>query len=194
MNNTIILVSGKRYAGKSYTVELIHEWLQKHRPDMTVIVDAFGNALKQKYARDEQIDYDRLLNDPEFKEFHRPGLIKTGDWGRQQDSGYWPRTLLELHQFPSSSQKCLLVSDYRIPAEAEAIKQVCPDARLIQIRIQSSDEIRQTRGWSYVTATDTHPTEIALDHHEQWDLVVDNNFTRKEDYVSFLTPLLEVLL
>lgn len=66
----ILLFCGKRKSGKDY----LTEQLQARYPDSSVIVRLSG-PLKECYAKDHGLDYQKLLSASDYKEQHRLSMI-----------------------------------------------------------------------------------------------------------------------
>ncbi len=149
---TIIIFSGKQYAGKDTAAKIILDSL----PDFRRC--AMGDIIKLTYGKQHNLTYEEIENN---KHLYRAGLIELGNWGRSQDPDYWLKKILE-------QKGNIIVTDVRVPHEYEVFKQ----AGAISIRVEASREVRASRG-KLIGEDDI--TEIGLDNVKDWDYVIDNN-------------------
>lgn len=153
----VIVLSGKRYAGKDALAAIIQQQYPKW------IITPIAQACKAEYAENSGADLDRLMNDQAYKEIHRKGIIQVADDRRREDSEYWIRlTLLRYQDCPG-----VIISDMRFMAEYEYIRTHYPTA--LFVRVVAEDETRVGRGWKYDPVIDDSPTETCFDKWRQWN-------------------------
>lgn len=59
------------------------------------------------------------------------------------------------------------------------------------IRINASEDVRQSRGWRFECGVDDVQSECDLDDHDVWDLVIENNDLANTD--ELIHKILELL-
>ena len=80
--NLIVAFSGKRKSGKDYSCQKLTEMLLKRerslldKPCLSVGFITLAAILKETYAFEHKLDYEKMLDSSEYKELHRLGLIK----------------------------------------------------------------------------------------------------------------------
>lgn len=184
---SIILVSGKRYAGKDVTADIIAAELSKTNK---IIRGSFAEQLKQAYAEQHGLDYHRLMTDAAYKEEHRPGLIAMATEARALDTGVWVKRLLEPLR-NVSEPTIVIVSDHRFPDEYETCKQF--STIIHRILVVSSSKIRHDRGWQFTAGVDDGPSECALDNSGPWAFVFHNHDNDLTRYKSIVTLSLKTI-
>ena len=154
MVNKIIIFSGKQYSGKDTAAKIMLENLTDYKRC------AMGDIIKLTYGKEKGLTYEEIEKN---KAQYRADLIKLGNWGRDQDSDYWLKKILE-------QDGNIIVTDVRVPHEYEIFK----NAGAITIRVEASRETRSKRG-ELVGENDI--TETGLDNIKNWDFIIDNNST-----------------
>ena len=78
-----------------------------------------------------------------------------------------------------NDQLCLshpiwIMNDIRYYKEIEFLKKYFND-RLLLVRIETSNDIREKRGWHFQSGIDDSESECQLDTNIQWSFVFSNN-------------------
>jgi phosphomevalonate kinase len=155
----IIGIAGKQFAGKDEITRYLLNQLAGFQQS------PIAGAIKHVYAQQHGLTLTELEAN---KAHHRPGLIELGNWGRQQDINYWLHQALERYPQVNSGIKGLIISDVRLPHEAETIRQQGG----VLIRVEANRTIRQQRG---TLMSENDPTETALDDYPHWHTTITNN-------------------
>ena len=71
--NLVLVVSGKRKSGKDFICEKLLEIFKK---DCIVQIITLSAPLKQAYAIENNLDFSKLLDSSNYKEFYRSQMIK----------------------------------------------------------------------------------------------------------------------
>lgn len=163
----IILLSGKRYAGKDEVKNILLKLLNN------CISVSLADECKRMYAKSENLDHNLLINDREYKEKYRDGLTE-----------FYKKSLIinpyffELYVngiIKSSSCEFVIISDIRTTNNLNFFKDIYTKDCLT-IRIESSDNEKTKRGW-VKSQYDNLSIETELDNIIKWDYVVHNNGT-----------------
>lgn len=169
---TVILVSGKRYAGKDYTADLLAVHLER-TTGQRIVRGSFAEQLKRAYAEIHSLSYERLMTDASYKELHRPGLIKLATDERAINPGVWVERLLKPWTGQLTYPTIMIVSDCRFLNEYETCQKFTD--RVFPIRVNANDSVRIDRGWRHSAKVDDDPSECQLDSFEHWRFVIQNN-------------------
>jgi phosphomevalonate kinase len=74
--NLIIMISGKRKSGKDYISNKLSEMLKVKFEKVTISYITLAAILKETFAIENNLDYEKLLDSSEYKEKYRKDLIK----------------------------------------------------------------------------------------------------------------------
>lgn len=154
MADSIIIFSGKQYAGKDTAAKIMLDKMPNYRRC------AMGDIIKLTYGAQKGLTYDEIEKN---KAKYRSDLIVLGNWGREQDPDYWLKKII-------NQKGNIIVTDVRVPHEYEVFK----NAGAITIRVEATRETRAKRG-QLVGENDI--TEVGLDNEKNWDYIIDNNST-----------------
>lgn len=141
----IILVTGDSAAGKDYCANI---WVSTITTCTHGILSArsvsISDATKREYATNFGADLDRLLSDRSYKEKHRSKLTKF-----YQDQ-LCKRPQLPMDHFSSVVENAgdvdvLFITGMRDEAPVATFSHLVPDSRLLDLRVQASQSMRQTR-------------------------------------------------
>ena len=167
MADRIIIFSGKQYSGKDTAAKILMEAM----PDFKRC--AMGDIIKIEYGRLNNVTFEEIeVNKPKY----RQGLIDLGNWGRRQSPDYWLDKII-------AQDGNIVVTDVRIKHEYEVFKA----AGAISIRVETSRELRETRGGKLVGEDDV--TEVDLDDIQDWDFLLYNN----KDYETLKKNVLKIV-
>ncbi|KAJ8029375.1 Phosphomevalonate kinase [Holothuria leucospilota] len=162
----IFVFSGKRKSGKDYVTSLLQE-----RFGSSCIILRLSGPLKQQYAKENNLDFKKLLDASEYKERYRDDMIKWGERIRQKDSSYFCRLATDEAK---PHHTIWIVSDARRPSDIEYFKKSYPD-QTITVRVDTDLEVRVVRGFVFTPGIDDAPSECGLDSYSKWNVVLRNN-------------------
>ncbi|MBR1775821.1 hypothetical protein IJ750_01940 [bacterium] len=166
MADKIIIFSGKQYSGKDTAAKILMDAMPEFKRC------AMGDIIKIEYGKRNGITYEEIeANKPKY----RQGLIDLGNWGREQSPDYWLEKII-------AQDGNIVVTDVRIKHEYEVFK----SAGAISIRVETSRNLRETRGGKLVGEDDV--TEVDLDNIQDWDFLIDNN----KDYETLKKNVLAI--
>jgi len=148
----VILLSGKRKSGKTFVSDRLLRHLRENSSRYTVNEIVLAAPLKEIYARENSLDYERLLDSSSYKENHRVDMIRWSDSIRLKDPFFFCRLAVE----KASSNWCpeadvfnvLIVTDLRLQVELEYFRVNYPGL-LKTVRIVAEDSVRKERGWVF---------------------------------------------
>ncbi|XP_055648429.1 phosphomevalonate kinase isoform X1 [Falco peregrinus] len=175
----VLLLSGKRKSGKDFVAEELRSRLG---PDICTILRLSG-PLKEQYAKEHGLDFQRLLDASAYKELYRQDMIRWGEERRHADPGFFCRMAVA-----GAAQPVWVVSDTRRLSDVEWF-QAAYGAAVQTVRVVASEETRKRRNWVFVAGVDDAESECGLDQGVAFDWVITND----GDAVS-LDQQLEMLL
>ena len=105
----LIFLMGYAGAGKDTVAQMIKD-LSYGKSDII----GFADALKKEYYATVGYEYERGKEDRDFKEQHRPGIIRYGE-GMKHEKGiyHWIETALDPLLFDKESENNIIVPDCR---------------------------------------------------------------------------------
>ncbi|KAF2971324.1 hypothetical protein GQX73_g2285 [Xylaria multiplex] len=143
----IILVTGESCAGKDYCAGLWASFLKNADAtptSLTVHVVSISDETKRAYADATGADLGRLLHERAYKEEHRQALTTFF-----QDQVHKRPQLLEDHFMnvvrSAKDVDVLLITGMREEAPVATLSHLVPASRLIEVRVQASEETRRAR-------------------------------------------------
>ncbi|KAM8921583.1 phosphomevalonate kinase [Pelodytes ibericus] len=161
----LLLFSGKRKSGKDYLTELIRDRLG---PDTCVILRLSG-PLKEQYAQEKGLDFQRLLDASEYKELYRADMIRWGEEKRKAEPGFFCRIIVNGVTHP-----VWIISDARRRSDVDWF--VSSYGAVTQtVRVVASEETRTSRGWVYTPDIDEAESECGLDHGVSFNWTIRND-------------------
>ncbi|KAM0418645.1 hypothetical protein ACHAPT_012448 [Fusarium lateritium] len=138
----IILVTGESCAGKDYCANI---WASVFTMSaLRARVVSISDETKLGYAALYGADFERLRSDRAYKEQHRPALTKFF----QDRLRRFPWLFEEEFQHvlgKAADVDVLLITGMRDEAPLAVFSSFVPDSRLIEVRVQASNEMRQAR-------------------------------------------------
>ncbi|ROW08213.1 hypothetical protein VMCG_03082 [Cytospora schulzeri] len=191
----IILVTGEAGAGKDYCADIWASVFSTYTyRRITARVVSISDVTKQEYAAATGADQGRLLTDRAYKELHRPALTS---FFREQVR-LRPR-LPEEHflnvVYGASDVDVLLITGMREEAPVANLWHLVPDSRLLDVRVQASEQTRRARRGRHEGKDDggNNDGDESQDNHDgkngRWDLtalgycpnfIFDNDRTENE--------------
>ncbi|XP_056366655.1 phosphomevalonate kinase [Oenanthe melanoleuca] len=161
----VLLLSGKRKSGKDFVAEQLRNRLG---PDVCTILRLSG-PLKEQYAKEHGLDFERLLDASTYKELFRQDMIRWGEEKRQSDPGFFCRAAVK-----GALQPVWVVSDTRRLSDVEWFRDAY-GAVVQTVRVVASEETRKRRNWVFVTGVDDAESECGLDQGVAFDWVITND-------------------
>lgn len=125
--------------------------------------------LKERYAEEHGLDFQRLLDASAYKELYRQDMIRWGEEKRRADPGFFCRTVVE-----GVAQPVWVVSDTRRLSDVEWFRDVYGDV-VQTVRVVASEETRKRRNWVFVAGVDDAESECGLDQGVAFDWVITND-------------------
>ncbi|XP_078350525.1 phosphomevalonate kinase-like [Oculina patagonica] len=185
----VFILSGKRKSGKDFVANKLKEALGH---DCCEIMRLSG-PLKYEYARQNGLDFDRLLDSTTYKEFYRQDMIRWGEEKRNTDPSYFCRLAVKMtssgKENDSLQKPVWIVSDARRTSDVHYFKENYD--QVVHVRISASEEVRKSRGWIFTPGVDDAESECGLDD-EEFDFVVQNDGNNHEQQLnSFVNSLRE---
>jgi phosphomevalonate kinase len=195
----VVLISGKRLSGKDTAGRVIRECVSTTAGRMCDIMTAnFADSLKNEYAKRENIDRERLFTDAQFKESHRPGLIRFGEEKRAIDQNYFVNALLDSMDLSNKlNDAVVVICDLRFQNELWATLSYFERPEFaafvpsfVIVRIEANEETRASRGWTFKSGVDDDASETSLDNIEaiipkrarEYLVTIENNFSSLPEY------------
>ncbi|XP_030606703.1 phosphomevalonate kinase [Archocentrus centrarchus] len=160
----VLVFSGKRKSGKDYVTELI----QKRLGSEVCCVLRLSGPLKEQYAQEHGLDLDQLMGPGPYKERYRADMIRWGEACRHQDPGFFCRLATR-----GARQPVWVVSDARRLSDLQWFWAEFPQ-QTRSVRVQSSENTRSQRGWSFTTGVDDAESECGLDSGVKFDWIIIN--------------------
>ncbi|KAF4970362.1 hypothetical protein FZEAL_10054 [Fusarium zealandicum] len=142
----IILVTGESCAGKDYCADIwVSVFTRNMDKPLKARVASISDATKREYAVSTGADINRLLWDRTYKEQHRSKLTAFFNYQVQQQPQLPEKHFLNVVN-AAADVEVLLITGMRDEAPVAAFSYLVPDSRLIEVRVETNREIRQTRG------------------------------------------------
>lgn len=164
----ILLISGKRCSGKDIVANILVGKLLERGNISSSEIRHFAYYPKLDYSNMSGANLNRLLNDRDYKELHRPGILKVANEKRDIYPEVWANML-----YDDINSKIVIVPDHRFKPEYEYLKDK-DNLRVLRLRIETDEKVRSDRGWIYNSDIDEHASEIDLDN-EPMDYMIENN-------------------
>ncbi|KAI6072948.1 phosphomevalonate kinase isoform X1 [Aythya fuligula] len=161
----VLLLSGKRKSGKDFVAEQLRSRLG---PAVCCVL-RLSAPLKERYAEEHGLDFQRLLDASAYKEMYRQDMIRWGEEKRRADPGFFCRTVVE-----GVAQPVWVVSDTRRLSDVEWFRDVYGDV-VQTVRVVASEETRKRRNWVFVAGVDDAESECGLDQGVAFDWVITND-------------------
>lgn len=161
----VLLFSGKRKSGKDFVTEALQSRLGA---DICAVLRLSG-PLKEQYAQEHGLNFQRLLDASSYKEAYRRDMILWGEQKRQADPGFFCRKAVE-----GVAQPVWLVSDTRRMSDLQWFREAY-GAVTQTVRVVASEQSRQQRGWAFTPGVDDGESECGLDNFGDFDWVIENH-------------------
>ncbi|XP_017658870.1 phosphomevalonate kinase isoform X2 [Nannospalax galili] len=133
------------------------------------VVLRLSGPLKEQYAQEHGLDFQRLLDASTYKEAYRRDMIRWGEEKRQTDPGFFCKKIVE-----GVLQPIWLVSDTRRISDIQWFQKAY-GAVTQTVRVVASEQSRQQRGWMFIPGVDDAESECGLDNFGSFDWVIENH-------------------
>ncbi|XP_070310517.1 phosphomevalonate kinase-like isoform X2 [Odocoileus virginianus] len=161
----VLLFSGKRKSRKDFVTEALQSRLGA---DVCAVLRLSG-PLKEQYAQEHGLDFQRLLDASTYKEAYRRDMIRWGKEKRRADPGFFCRKIVE-----GVCQPVWLVSDTWRVSDIQWFQEAYGDVTQM-VRVVATEESRQQRGWVFTPGVDDAESECGLDNFRTFDWVIENH-------------------
>jgi len=177
---TIFLLSGKRKSGKDFVAQVLFNNIGKEKCHLVHV----SAPLKKQYAKENGLDFEKLMSSGDYKEIHRKKMILWGEEVRSKDPGFFCSEATN-----SLTKDFWIVVDSRRPSDVKYFTEAY-QKKVKLVRIQAPTCVRKSRGWVFTKGVDDAASECALDYLDnKQDVFHINN-----DGKNSLKPQIEQLL
>lgn len=163
----VLVFSGKRKSGKDFVTDILKERIG----DKSVIIRLSG-PLKECYAKDNGLDYEKLLSASDYKEKYRLDMLRWSEAIRNQDYTYFCKAAIS--KYEAEKHPIWIISDARRLTDHTFFRENYGE-RMKTVRILASDESRKLRGWEFTEGVDDKETECGLDSVTEWNYRIENS-------------------
>ncbi|XP_064608717.1 phosphomevalonate kinase-like [Liolophura sinensis] len=163
----IFVFSGKRKTGKDFITDLLRNRLKDER----CAILRLSGPLKEQYAKDRDLDFQKLLDASSYKEKYRADMIVWGEEKRKQDPGYFCRLATS---GKGSEKPVWIISDARRKTDVDYFREHYPK-ETVTVRITADLAVREKRDFVFTAGIDDAESECGLDEGVEWDEIIKNN-------------------
>ncbi|CAF0977039.1 unnamed protein product [Didymodactylos carnosus] len=185
----IVLLSGKRKSGKDYIGEKLYEKLNDEQ-QCTLL--HLSEPLKIQYANEHQLNGQNMMDSSAYKETYRKDMIRWGETKRLQCPSIFCELAIKQKHLICLTSQHWIVCDIRRYTDIEFFKKYFHD-KLLLIRIQSSIESREKRGFIFSQDIDDSESECQLDSNVEWNFVFINNENDIDNFHSQINKLIALI-
>lgn len=175
----IVLVSGKRYSGKDLLCDTAITHLTNSY-QLNCLKLSHSDIVKQRYCAENRADLARMLADRSYKEGYRNDLIQFAQEAQQRNPLILSEWVLDKIAMQPTKPDLVFIADFRRKMEEGFFVQQFGAEQLVTIRVNSTNENREKRGWRYDSVKDQRYTECELDDKEDWHLLFHNDGTKAD--------------
>lgn len=184
----VIILSGKRKSGKDHISTLITNYIGYARMRCLAVLRIAG-PIKKEFARNNKLDFGRLLDSSDYKENYRIAMVEWSERYREKEG--WNCFLKQAIKEQRAKDKDIwILNDARRPCDLDYFDNdpTFTETKIIKLRIEASEEARISRGWKFVEGIDDSDTECGLDFYDDWTYVIENDYN---DQTEILTNALQ---
>ncbi|CAG5132913.1 unnamed protein product [Candidula unifasciata] len=168
----VVVISGKRKSGKDYISEQLRN---KLGPDKCAVLHLSG-PLKKQYAKEHDLDFEKLLDATAYKETYRADMIRWGEEKRNQDPAFFCRLATSGED---SGKDVWIICDARRLSDVEYFQKNYNKVTTL-VRVQADTDTRKQRGFVFTQGVDDAESECGLDSGVDWDVIINNNGDQKQ--------------
>ncbi|KAK0718695.1 hypothetical protein B0T21DRAFT_414742 [Apiosordaria backusii] len=148
----IVLVTGESGAGKDYCAGV---WACRlNKSGGAARVASISEATKREYAAASGANFKRLLDDRAYKEQHRAALTAFFKSQVEQRPQLAEEHFLKAI-YSAAGADVLFITGMRDKAPVAMFSHLVPDSKLVEVRIETSEEVRRARRCGYHTGDDS---------------------------------------
>jgi len=152
----VLLLSGKRYAGKTTLAERLQRLIAAEQLETQFI--NISDSVKQSFCSVHGIDFEELMSTRSTKERYRREMIQFMEERRASDGNYvWCR---EAWKRMRLNPRIVVVTDARRPCDVDFFR---TSSDVTYVRIECCEKVRQSRGWEFESGIDDTVSETGLD-------------------------------
>lgn len=172
----VIVLCGRRFAGKDWLAEAVQESLARllgQNGHSKVSIARLSDATKRLYAAENPgVEAERLIHDRKYKESHRHSLIKYYEAKKVNNVTFDAQCFVE--EINRSQGDILILTGMR---DGLSYARRLAGRPVVLVKVDSSREARQRRGWVPDPSVDALPGECSADNQISsfWDSVYNNN-------------------
>lgn len=166
----VFVFSGKRKSGKDFVAQRLEAGFGC---DKCVTIRLSG-PLKHEYAKQNGLDFHRLLDSSTYKERFRQDMIRWGEEKRIVDPFFFCRLAIKMMISESCNKnyRVWIISDARRKTDVQFFKENYH--KVVNVRITASEKTRKSRGWIFTSGVDDAESECGLDE-EEFDVIIQND-------------------
>jgi phosphomevalonate kinase len=147
----VLVFSGKRKSGKDYVcAQLIDQLKCVSEAFIHLTTLTLSAPLKQIYAQEHQLDFERLLDSSDYKEAYRLDMIKWSDSKRESNPFIFCQKAVEdaLLKYCQNKFNIWIVTDARRRTDLKYFNERFP-SQIKTVRVKADEEVRVKRNWIY---------------------------------------------
>jgi len=172
----VLVFSGKRKSGKDYVTDILKEKLGE-----SAVIMRLSGPLKECYARDNGLDFEKLLSPGDYKEKYRLDMLRWSEEIRNRDYTYFCKAAIS--KYEGNTFPIWIISDARRLTDLQFFRENYGE-RMKIIRVVAPDSVRSDRGWVFTSGVDDKETECGLDSVDNWDFRLENDGTTSGDELT----------
>jgi phosphomevalonate kinase len=170
MTKQIILLSGKRFSGKSSVCNILDEYYKLINKTYCNI--SFSYSLKKTFCNNNNLDFDKFMNSHEYKNMHRDALTA---YFKTTDPIIYANAVQET--IDNSDCDVIIIDDLRLMSHLIFMKNNNHNIKIL--RINSNDTSKEERGW-IKSEYDNELCENDLDNYTDFDIIINNNLSQDD--------------
>jgi phosphomevalonate kinase len=151
----VLVFSGKRKSGKDYVCNQLTDQLKSiSETSIHLTTISLSAPLKQIYAQEHQLDYERLLDSSDYKEAFRLDMIKWSDSKREHNPFIFCDKAVDdaLLKYCQNKFNIWIVTDARRKTDLKYFKEKFP-SQIKTVRVMADEEVRVKRNWVFTEGT-----------------------------------------
>ncbi len=175
-DEVLLLLSGKRFAGKDYVSNRIESRLDGEGISFKRF--HHSDEMKRIYCDSSGADLHSMSTDRAYKEQHRNAMTKLYQRISSEDGNKFIFCDSIMHQIRSDDTKSdvIIIADFRREHEEGFYRRHFDgENKMLRVRINASQQTRTGRGWVFDETKDLNVTECELDGQRDWDFVLEND-------------------
>jgi phosphomevalonate kinase len=174
----VVLLSGKRFSGKGQSSLILKKYFESK--GKRVHITCFSYFLKEQFCKLNGIDFDRFINDHEFKDSFRDRLTAYLDTCEYSSFTAMLEHAIDTNKFDVDPD-VYIIDDLRCyESQIKYIHdRLLHKWNIVTLRINSKEETRAQRGW-IKSDYDDHMCENDLDDYTKFDHYIPNDDSIEE--------------